>query len=69
MGHQDGCKLVGTVQVCEQRDDHFARPEIQVAGGFVGEQDGRIANQGPGNSDPLLLSSRKFARAVCGTVL
>jgi hypothetical protein len=52
------------VHFLEQRNDHLARPEIQVAGGLVGEQNARVANERPGQSDPLLLSARKFSRAM-----
>jgi hypothetical protein len=46
------------VQFSEQGNDHFARPEIQVASGLIGEQNPRVANQRPCQSDPLLFSAR-----------
>jgi hypothetical protein len=52
------------MQIAEERNDHLARPKIQVAGWLVSEQNTRVANERPGQSDPLLLSARKFSRAV-----
>ena len=47
-----------TVQAFEQLEDHFAGPEIEVAGRLIGEQNGRPAHQGPGEHHPLLFSTR-----------
>jgi hypothetical protein len=46
-----------TVQVVKQGNDHFARPEIQVTGGLIGEQNRRVTGQGSSDSDALLLPS------------
>jgi hypothetical protein len=52
------------VQIAEQGNDHFASPEIEIAGGLVSEQNTRVANERSCQSDPLLLSARKFSRTV-----
>ena len=39
-------------------------PEIQISSRFVGQQDGRLADQGPRQSDPLLLPAGKLPRAM-----
>jgi len=44
-----------TMQACQKVEDHFAGPEVEVAGRFVGEQDGGLADQSPGEHDTLLL--------------
>ena len=46
------------MQVLEQTHDHLAGPEIQVAGGLVGQQNAGIAHQGPGQNHALLFSAR-----------
>ncbi len=61
-------ELVRAVQILEQRNNHFAGPEIQIAGRLVGEQDARVAGQSTGQSDALLLSARQFSRAMGGPV-
>ena len=39
-------------------DDHARRLRIQVGRRLVGDHQGRLVHQGPGNGDPLLLPSR-----------
>ncbi len=46
------------MQTVQEFENHFAGPEIEVAGGFVGQQDGRVAHQGAGQHHPLLFPSR-----------
>ena len=41
----------------EQRQDGLAGGLVEVAGGLVGEDDGRLAGQGPGDGHPLPLSA------------
>ncbi len=45
-------------------EDLVAGGGVQVAGRLVGEQDGRPAEQGPRDRDPLLLAARQLGRAV-----
>jgi len=51
-------ELVCSVQVFQKFEDHFARPEIQIAGGLIGEQYAGLPHQRPSQHDPLLLSAR-----------
>ena len=46
------------VQILEQGDNHFAGPEVQVAGRLVGQQYRGVASQGSGKGDALLLTPR-----------
>ena len=41
---------------------------VKVAGGFIGKKDGGALDDGPGNCDPLLLTSGKLRRLVGKTV-
>ena len=54
----------GAMQVLNETHDHFPRPEVETAGGFVGEKDARISRERPSQDHPLLLSPRKLARAM-----
>ena len=46
------------VQFAQQVHDGFAVGGIEVAGGLVRQQDGRLARQRPGDGDALLLTAR-----------
>ena len=55
--HDDGLpKLL--VESLHQLQDLLGRNLVQVTGGFVGHDDGRIGDDGPGNGHPLLLPAR-----------
>ena len=45
-----------TMQTFQKIEDHFAGPEVEVSGRFVGQQDGRFADQGPRQHNPLLFA-------------
>lgn len=53
--HDDGAALL--MQLTEQAQDDFLVDGVEIAGGFVGENNFRIVNQGAGNADALLLST------------
>ena len=61
-------QLPGPMQILEQIHDHFAGPEIEIASGFVGQKDARVADQRAGQNDSLLLSARKLTRAMLSAV-
>jgi hypothetical protein len=44
------------MQAFQKIEDHFTGPEVEVSGGFVGEQHGRFTHQGAREHDALLLS-------------
>ena len=57
------------MQPLQELENHFAGPEIQVAGGFVSEQNGRFSHQSAGKHHPLLFTAGKFSSAVGSTGL
>ena len=46
------------VDAAEDLHDLVAGGGIQGAGGFVGQDEGRVAHQGAGDGHPLLLATR-----------
>jgi hypothetical protein len=48
---------MGTVKTLEEFENHLAGPEVQVPGGFIGKQDGRLAHQCPGEDGALLFAT------------
>ena len=52
------------VQLLQQREDVRAGAGVQVAGGLVGEQDRRAADQRPGDRHALALAARELRRRV-----
>jgi hypothetical protein len=47
-----------TVQVLQDGNDHFTRPEVQIPGRFVSEQNRGVTGQGSSEGNSLLLASR-----------
>ena len=64
MGHEDNGNPLNFVQLLEDRHDLGARFGVQVAGRFVGQDDGRIVDQRAGDGDPLLLAPRQLVGLV-----
>ena len=64
MAHQDDGFAPLAVQVREERQYLGRGDGIQVPGGLVGQNDGRLVDQGPGNRGPLHLSARNLVRFV-----
>ena len=54
------------VELLEQRQDGRAGGLVEVAGGLVGQHDGRPADQGPGDGHPLPLPARQLGRPGAG---
>ena len=48
----------------DQIDNHGAGGGVEIAGGFVGEKDGWLVDQGAGEGGPLELASGKLMRPV-----
>jgi hypothetical protein len=48
----------------DEIDDHGAGGGVEIAGGFVGEKDGGLVDQGAGEGGPLELASGKLMRPV-----
>ena len=55
MGHQNRGEPVGYVQSFQKLKNSPGCRLVQIAGWFVGQQKPRIANQSPGQRNPLLL--------------
>ena len=56
------------MQVFQERNDHLARPEVQVPGRLVRQKERRFRNQGAGQRHALLLAAGQFSSAVRSTV-
>ncbi len=55
------------VQLLQESGDHIARPFVEVACRFIGEQVTRVANQGSRQNHTLLLASGKLSGTVMCT--
>ena len=51
------------MQLLEQREDGLPGGLVEVAGGLVGQDDGRLPDQGAGDRHPLPLPDRDLGRA------
>lgn len=60
--HQGGSALL--VQFEQQVADALAGVAVEVAGGLVGEQHGRLRGEGAGDRHPLLLAAGELAWGV-----
>jgi hypothetical protein len=52
------------MQILQQIHDHLAGPEVEIAGGFVGQKDVGVSHQRARQHDALLLPTRKLTGAV-----
>ena len=50
----------GLVKLVDQGQDGLSGGLVEVAGRLVSENDGRLADQGPGDGDPLALPAREL---------
>ncbi len=48
----------------QQGEDFVAAIGVKVTGGFIGKQQGRLQDQGPGKSHPLLFTAGEFTGSV-----
>ena len=60
--HNDRRPVAG--QRFEQIENAPRGPAVQLAGGFIGQQQRRSIRQGTGDCDPLPLTTRQLSRAV-----
>jgi len=63
VGHEDDGVALG-MQTVEQRHEFNTCLRVEIAGGFVGQDDGRAVHQGAGNGYALPLASGKLVRLV-----
>lgn len=68
VGHQDHRRTRFPVQLFEQLDDACPCRTVEVPCRFVREKDTRVIDEGTGDSDALLLSTRKLCREMMQTV-
>src|SRR5262245_30670277 len=52
--------LQGLLQLAHQVEDLLGRTCVEVSGRFIGDNQGRIGDDGPGDADALLLAARKL---------
>ncbi len=64
--HQQHRAAERLVEAAEQREHLVGGARVEVAGGLVGQQDGRADHQRPGDGYPLLLAAGEFGRAFVG---
>ena len=57
------------VQAVEEVENLRPRLGIKIAGGFIGQEHGRIVGQSPGDRNPLPLANGKLAWQVVQPVL
>ena len=67
VGHQDDGVAFG-VQTIEQRHDLVAGLGVEIAGRFVGEDDGGLVDQSAGDGHALALSAGEFVGLVVHAV-
>ena len=56
---QDDRQAILAVEVAEEVEDLLAGLGVEVAGGFIGDQERAPVDQRPGDRDPLLLPARE----------
>ena len=58
---------ISLVDRAQQVEDLVRGGRVELAGGFVGEQNGRLVGERDGDRDALLLAARQAVRPVVGT--
>ena len=66
MGDENGGQTSFLVKIQKKAEDRLAGFPVQVAGRLVGQKDGRVVDQGPGDGHPLHLAAGKLGRAAPG---
>jgi hypothetical protein len=68
VSNHDYSEVLLRVQAAQQVQDLTSRAVVEVSGGFVGQQDLGVANEGPGDGGTLHLPPRQLARSMAETV-
>ncbi|KAG1174428.1 hypothetical protein G6F35_016658 [Rhizopus arrhizus] len=68
MGDHDDGLAVLAVELLQQAQDLFGGLAVEVAGGFVADQEGGVGDDRAGNRHALLLAAGQFIRAVAAAV-
>jgi len=64
MGHDENGGVEAVVQIVDEAEDFGAGVGVEVAGGLVGEEDGRLESEGSGDGDALAFASGKLVGQV-----
>ena len=64
VGHDQERCAAHLVQIEEESVDRVARLAVEVAGGFVGEDELGVHDESSGEGDPLLLAARELAGSM-----
>ena len=68
VGDEDAGEGVGLVERLQEGEDRFGGALVEVACGFVGEEDLGLGDEGAGEGDALLLATGELAGTVLGSV-
>ena len=52
------------IELTQEGHDLIRRPGIEIAGGFISQDDGRVTHQGTGDRHPLTFAARELVRPV-----
>ena len=66
VGRHDGRHAAGVHELADELHDGCSGAAVELAGGFVGEEQLRARGEGASDPDPLLLPARELVRALCG---
>ncbi len=67
--HQYGGEAMACVQALDQVEDTTGGGLVQIAGGFVGQEQPRVVDQRAGQRHALLFATGEFAGPVVGAIL
>jgi hypothetical protein len=62
--HHDDSQPAVAVQVAEEAEDFQAGGRVQIAGGFIGEQNARLVDESAGDGGALHLTAGELSRHV-----
>ncbi len=68
MRYQDERGFFFAIELQQEIEDMLTVRAVEIAGGFVGHENGRLGNEGAGQGDALLFSSGKLNRVVAGAI-
>ena len=68
VGDEDDGGFFFASEAGNEFDDGVTGGGVEIAGGFVGEKDGGLVDEGAGDGGALKLSARELVRAVVGAI-
>jgi hypothetical protein len=68
VGDEQCGETVGGVEALDEGEDGVGGGGVEVAGGFVCQEQARAGDEGAGERDALLLAAAEFSGAVVGAV-